>query len=191
MSRVLIGSIRSLTPRLSVASAAKARLAANVSSSARRSAPGGAIPARQLSRAQPSSAGIIERARNAVAELPLAAGEDGDSPLAGLPVSGRKVEQRLGQTMVGEPPGDVARRVVIRRGVLDALEPGPRRRGEAVQERQLGEQKAQIGGKYRHARSSGDRRRCIPVSVPCVKPQRLAPPARRFFRDRLKLTPPR
>ena len=38
-----------------VASAAKARLATKVSSRIRRSVPGGATPARQLSRAQPSS----------------------------------------------------------------------------------------------------------------------------------------
>jgi len=55
MSRLLIGSISSLVFRLDAASAAQARLSRNVASSARRSASGGAIPARQLRRSQPSA----------------------------------------------------------------------------------------------------------------------------------------
>ena len=48
--------------------------------------------------------GVVERARDAVAELLSAAGQDCDSALAGVPVSGRKIEQRLRQAVVGEPP---------------------------------------------------------------------------------------
>jgi len=55
MSRLLIGSISSLVFRLDAASAAQARLSRNVALSARRSASGGAFPARQLRRSQPSA----------------------------------------------------------------------------------------------------------------------------------------
>ena len=96
---------------------------------------------------------IVQSARDAIAELRLAAGQDCDSALAGRPVSGRQVEQRLRQAVVGEPPGDIARAVLVGRGKFDALEAGPRRRGEAVQEWQLSEQKAQVSGEIRHAGS--------------------------------------
>ena len=53
--------------------------------------------------------GIIESPRDAVAELGFAPGEDSSSAFASLPVSGGQVEERLGQTVIGEPPGDIAR----------------------------------------------------------------------------------
>jgi hypothetical protein len=49
MSRVLIGSIRSLIRSLASASAAKRRLPISVSLSSRLSAPAGAMPTRQFS----------------------------------------------------------------------------------------------------------------------------------------------
>jgi hypothetical protein len=66
---------------------------------------------------------VFEGLRERRAELGLAAGQGGDATLAGAPVTGRRVEQGLGQAVVVEPLADLGGRMVVREQVLDGLEP--------------------------------------------------------------------
>jgi hypothetical protein len=74
----------------------------------------------------------------------------GDTALTGIPVTGRQVEQHLGQ-LVGVQPGlDLLGRVVGGEQVFDAGKAGFGSGGKAVKEIDLGEQHGQIGGKAGH-----------------------------------------
>jgi hypothetical protein len=94
--------------------------------------------------------GIFDRARDAVAEFALAAGQRGEAALTRAPIAGRRVEQRLGQLVRLQPIGNVGRLEIIGEEELDAAKPGLRRRAEAVEELHFLEHHAEIGGEIRH-----------------------------------------
>jgi hypothetical protein len=77
--------------------------------------------------------GIDERGFDPVAEFLLATGEGTDSALAGRPVAGRQVEQRLLEPIPLQLLGDDLGRMVVRCQILDRLEAAGGRRTETVE----------------------------------------------------------
>ncbi len=113
--------------------------------------PGGGETGHHVDLMAAQCVGVIEGAADAVAELLLAAGETGETPLPRRPVAGGRVEQDLGEARILQPAFDLGRRMVIGEEILDPGEPGPRRRGETLRKRKLLKHHRQIGAKTKHA----------------------------------------
>lgn len=78
--------------------------------------------------------GIVQRPREAVTELGFAPRQAGDATVTRVPVTGRRVEQHLLQTVVLQTPGDLTRFEGVGEQVLDRLEAVRGGGGEAVEE---------------------------------------------------------
>jgi hypothetical protein len=100
------------------------------------------------------SLGVDQCPLDPVAEFCLAPGQCADPAFAGRPVARRHVEQRLDEPVAVQLPGDRFGRMVVRGEILDRLEAGGGRCGEAVEKRDFLEYEAQIGGKFWHGRGS-------------------------------------
>ena len=96
MSRVLIGSMTSVTPAAAQASAAWRRLATKVSAGLRPVHAGGQEAGHAVEALAAQRLGVGEGGLDRARDLGLAAGEGGQAPLALVPVAGRHVEERLG-----------------------------------------------------------------------------------------------
>src|SRR5579875_1507927 len=94
--------------------------------------------------------GIGDRLLDAVAELPLAPGQRRQPALARRPVAGRHIEQGLDEAVAAQPLGDLGRWIIVGEQILDRLEAAAGGGFEAVEEIDFLEQKAQIGGEFRH-----------------------------------------
>ena len=94
---------------------------------------------------------IVERLHDAVAERVLAPRQAGETALAGGAVAGRAVDQHLGQPVVAQKRAQLGRRILVGRGEFDPGEAGARRRREAVEKRQIGKQKPDIGAESRYS----------------------------------------
>ena len=152
MSRVLIASITSRIPALANSGAAWRRFSTKVLRTSAAGASLGGMPARQLTRLQPSAVAYSMALIDAGAELLLAARQAGDAALAAGPVAGRHVVQRLGQAVLLEQVGQELLLVGVGEQVLDRLEAVGRGRGEALDEVVLVVEHGQIGRELRHRR---------------------------------------
>jgi hypothetical protein len=94
---------------------------------------------------------VIERGGDSGAKLRFAAGERRETALARLPVARRQVEQHAFQLCCAQRGRHLVRRVCVGKKKLHAAEPGGRGGGEALQERNLLEHHAEVGGEARHA----------------------------------------
>src|SRR6266851_4921400 len=94
--------------------------------------------------------GIVDGPRDTVAKFLFAAGQRGETALAGGPISRRRVEQRLSEMVRLQPVGDVAGLEIVGEEELDPTEPRLGRRAEAVEKIDLLEHHAEIGGEFRH-----------------------------------------
>ncbi len=94
--------------------------------------------------------GVGDGLVHAGAELLDPLRQDGDATLAAGPVTGRHVEQHLGQLVGIQLSLDLLGREVIGEQVLDTGKAGLGGSGEAVHEVLLGEQHRQVGGKAGH-----------------------------------------
>ena len=87
----------------------------------------------------------------ALLEIGFAAGQGAEPALAGIPVTGRRVDQNLGQAEAIEARFDIGRIELVGKKRFDGLEARLRRRLIAIEEGQFRKEHAEIGGKARHA----------------------------------------
>ena len=97
-------------------------------------------------------AGVFDRLRHAVAELLDAVGRQARprSPLVQSPIG--RLNSAWVRPMSRRRAAISAGRKSVGADIFDAAEARPRRRGEAIEKRALGEQHRQVGGKLRHDR---------------------------------------
>ncbi len=94
---------------------------------------------------------IADGAVNAGPELVRPVRMAGDAALAAVPVPGRQVVQDQREPVGLERLGEDRRFERVGKQELHGREPGPRRCGEAVEERHFGEHQGEVGGKPGHA----------------------------------------
>ncbi len=109
-------------------------------------------PGHAMQPLRPDHLGIMQRLVQPVPELRLAPRQCRDPPLALGEIARRQVEERLLQPGIVQRLADRLWRMLIRKEILDTLEPGGGRSRKALEKRHLGEHHAEIGGKTRHAR---------------------------------------
>src|SRR4029077_13629783 len=89
-----------------------------------------------------------------VAELLLSPAQSTDAALARCPLAGRHVEESLLEPVPVQLLGNHLRRMVVGREIFDPLEVAGTGGGEAVEKPDFQEDEAEIGGEFRHGRSS-------------------------------------
>src|ERR1700722_19620753 len=97
--------------------------------------------------------GVSDRGSDALAEFFFTSGDAGDAALAGGPISGRHVDQNIFEVRSLETFRDHFRRMFVREHELDGAETGGGGGGKPIEERDVLELKAEIGGKARHKRT--------------------------------------
>ena len=105
----------------------------------------------QAAIAQPR--GVFQRLVQPAPELVLPTGQRGDAALAGLPVAGRRVEQRLREAMRVQPRANLGGGMLVGKQELHRLEAIARGRGEAFQEGMFGVHHAEVCSQARHGDS--------------------------------------
>ena len=94
--------------------------------------------------------GVAERRFDPVTEFLLAPHQGGSAALAGRPVAGGHVEQRLDKPVTVQLLGDDLGRMLIRGEILDRLEAAFGGGGETVEKPEFLKDEAEIGGEFRH-----------------------------------------
>ena len=97
---------------------------------------------------------VIERGFDAAAKFVFAARQRCNAAFACRPIAGRRIEERLIQTVRLEPRLDVAGTKIIGKQKLHGLEAVFRRSGETVEKRVLVVHHGQVGGEARHGGNS-------------------------------------
>ncbi|MCY1378068.1 hypothetical protein D9M69_656730 [compost metagenome] len=97
--------------------------------------------------------GVLQRLLEPALEFAFPSGQGSDAPLAGRPIPGRRIEQRLRQAVFLQPRLEIGGRELVGKQELHAGEDIPRRRLEAVQEGMFGVHHGQVGSQTRHCDS--------------------------------------
>ena len=123
MSRVLIGSTRSVTPLAAQASAARRRFATKAARLAARSASAGGKSCHAVEAGAAERFGVGQRLLDAGGHIRLAAGQGRHAALAPVPVAGRHVEQDHLQFVLVELLLDLRGGKFVRKQELDPRNP--------------------------------------------------------------------
>ena len=110
--------------------------------------------------------GVDECGLDPVAELLLAPGQGADAALARCPIAGRHVEESLLEPVPVQLLVNHFRRMVVGREIFDPLEAAGSGGGEAVEKPDFLKDEAEVGGEFRHGRSSfaGSERRANTIT---------------------------
>jgi len=110
--------------------------------------------------------GVDECGLDPAAELLLAPGQSADAALARGPIAGRHVEESLLEPVPVQLLRNHFRRMVVGREIFDPLEAAGSGGAEAVEKSDFLENEAEVGGEFRHGRSSfaGSERRANTVT---------------------------
>jgi hypothetical protein len=107
---------------------------------------------------RPADVRVRERRTQGGSEVGLAAGQRGQTALAGRPVARRQIEEHQRQVVRVELRAHARRRQLIRKEHFDGAKSGLRRSSEPFDQRQFGEQPREVRGQSRHATRYAARR---------------------------------
>src|SRR6202041_2647913 len=97
---------------------------------------------------------VAQRGRDGGAKVGGAFGQRCEAPIARLPISRRKIEQRLRQAVALEPSGDRIGFKSVGKQVFDSSEPRVGRRPKPIEEFPFVEHHREIGGEFWHGDQS-------------------------------------